>query len=126
MSLGNIGGITLGERQEINGILSPALSNAKINLIITDPEGNTEIKSVDTFSQGTYSLSFEPNSTGSWTITAIFGGNSFHKSASSNPFSFEVNEPFNLLFIIPVIIVSVFVIIIALRKKVMGSPKDEY
>jgi hypothetical protein len=40
--------VTLGDKLTISGTLNPALSNATINLVLTDPNGNTEIKKIET------------------------------------------------------------------------------
>ncbi|MFH0748614.1 MAG: LamG-like jellyroll fold domain-containing protein [Candidatus Bathyarchaeota archaeon] len=125
VSLGNTAQMVLGEKIWINGTLSPALSNVEISLILNNPKGNTEIKKVVTSPQGQYALSFEPTSKGSWDITAVFGGNSLHKNTSSNAVSFEVTEPLNFLFLLPLIVGGAIGILILIRR-FRGFSHSEY
>ncbi len=117
------GRVTLGEDFSVSGTLSPALSNAVVNVIITDPSGNAVIKKVAVSAQGAYSYSFKPNLKGAWTVSALFAGDGVHGSAVSESFTLEVAEPFNFLFVaFPVIPIIAIVAI----KKFKGSSESDY
>lgn len=115
--------IALGESLAISGLLSPALPNATINLIATDPESQQTITKVQTTSQGTFTHDLKPDLAGPWIIMAVFEGDVFHSLASSKTLSFEVAEAGGLgflnwqtLVIIAVVVAVIVVVTMGIRR----------
>jgi hypothetical protein len=84
--------ITEGESITISGAIDPALSNRNVTLTYEKPDGSTQNRTVTTDSEGDYSDSFTPDTTGSWKINASWKGDEEYKGASSSTKSFTVKE----------------------------------
>jgi len=85
--------ITQGDTITVSGSISPALSGKTVNLTYTKPDGKTTvIRTATTGSDGSYSDSYVPDVTGSWSVTASWNGDSDHQAASSQSPSFNVKQ----------------------------------
>ena len=86
--------ITDGDTITISGSINPTVSGRNITLSYTKPDGNmTVTRNVTTGSNGSYSDSYKPDTTGSWTVKASWDGDSEHQGAASQPAPFTVKKP---------------------------------
>lgn len=79
------------EEVNISGNLSPPMV-AYITLIIEDEKGHTQERVVSSRSDGTFSLSYGPDSVGKWSVSAQFDGNDKYENADSNSVFFTVTR----------------------------------
>jgi hypothetical protein len=74
------------------GSISPVVSDTSVTLTYTKPDSSTLVRTVTSLSDGSYSDSFTPDSTGSWIVKASWSGDSIHFGDSSGTETFEVKE----------------------------------
>ncbi len=92
LSLNPIGNQYLHTTFLISGKLDPAQLGMSINLTITDPDGMTMSKVAKTDAEGLFSVEFEADKTGIWSVTAESEGNDFFEGATSDVMHFNVIE----------------------------------
>ena len=80
-----------GGEMKIEGNITPAMS-AIIALTIEDGEGNPQEKEVTTSPNGTFSLSYNPEKIGTWSVSAKFSGTQKYESSISRTVSFTVTR----------------------------------
>jgi len=76
----------------ISGSFSPAQPGIVVNLTITDPDGIAVSEVTETDTEGKFSVSFEANKIGVWSVTANSEGNEFFEGATSNAIRFNIVE----------------------------------
>lgn len=81
-----------GDSLTVSGSISPAVSGKTVTLSYKKPDGSTFTITVTTGSDGSYSDSYKPDATGSWSVTASWDGDSTHDGASSESKSFTVKK----------------------------------
>ncbi len=81
--------LNLGDKVIISGSLEPALS-VRIRLTFMQPDMTQHIETVNSNSDGTFSLSFSPNMPGTWSVSASWEGNEIYKGSASSMASFRV------------------------------------
>ena len=85
--------ITEGDTITISGAITPPGSGKTVNLNYTKPDGKTVVmRNVTTTSDGSYSDSYKPDATGSWSIRTSWNGDSEHQGNASQPVSFNVKK----------------------------------
>jgi len=84
--------IVKGNSIKVSGLIDPAVHGATITLMFTKPDGTTFNKTVTTDSQGAYSYSYTPTETGSWSVKALWKGDTKHEGSASRSISFTVEE----------------------------------
>jgi hypothetical protein len=82
--------ITEGSTIEVTGSITPEISDKTITLSYKKPDGTTYNKTVTTGSDGSFSDSYKPDTTGSWSIIASWLGDSNHYGSSSSMSNFAV------------------------------------
>jgi len=83
-------GVTEGGSVTISGSTSPAVSGKTVTLTYRRPDGTTFTRAVTTSPEGSYTDSYKPDATGSWSVTVSWSGDSTHEGASSSSMSFTV------------------------------------
>jgi len=83
--------ITQGESIVVSGSLNVTLSGKTVTLTYRKPDGSIVNRTVTTGSDGSYSDSYTPDATGSWSITASWTGDYTYNGATSSSQSFIVN-----------------------------------
>jgi hypothetical protein len=83
--------ITQGQSIVVSGSLNVTLSGKTVTLTYRKPDGSIVNRTVTTGSDGSYSDSYTPDATGSWSITASWTGDYTYKGATSSSQSFIVN-----------------------------------
>lgn len=85
--------ITQGDNITISGAISPPVSGKNVTLTYTKPDGNTTVTRVAlTGADGSYSDSYMPDTSGSWSFKASWGGDSEHQAAATGSASFNVKS----------------------------------
>ena len=84
------GSINIGKYITVTGSLSPELKDRTVTVIYTKPDGSTFTRTVTTSSDGSYSDSYTPTETGSWSLKSSWKGDAEYQGASSSPVSFTV------------------------------------
>ena len=85
--------ITEGANITISGSIAPTVSGKTVNLTYTKPDGKTTVtRTATTGSNGSYSNSYKPDITGSWSVKASWNGDSENLGASSQSASFNVKQ----------------------------------
>ncbi len=74
----------------INGKNISDFGNPKIDLVLTDPNGNQISKSLVTDIYGNFTYEFRPNLAGIWYATASYNGSSYFFPSTSNVISISV------------------------------------
>jgi hypothetical protein len=82
--------ITSGDSITVSGSISPSVSGKTVTLTYTKPDGTTLTRTVATGSDGSYSDSYKPDATGSWSVKVAWDGDSEHTGASSQSATFNV------------------------------------
>jgi len=85
--------ITIGDSITVSGSISPAISGATVTITFKKPDGSTFTRTTATGSDGSYSDSYTPTETGSWTVSASLEGDATYEGATSQTLSFIVVEP---------------------------------
>jgi len=82
--------LNVGESVIVSGAITPAVSGATVSL--TFNMGSTSIpKTATTGADGKYSTSYTPTDAGSWSVSAIWVGNTNYNGAASQSAVFTVN-----------------------------------
>jgi len=84
--------IQLGEKLEITGAIAPAHSGALVTITYKSADGSTFTRTVLTSSDGTFSYSFTPQSSGEWSVYASWSGDEDHQGSTGETTSFVVEE----------------------------------
>lgn len=84
--------ITIGERIEISGKITPPLSSKIIDLEFTRPDESKLKLQAMTRSDGLFKTDYEPDKVGLWTVRARFTGDKIHRSSQSSTRSFTVKN----------------------------------
>jgi len=79
-----------GDSIVVSGSLRATLSGKTVTLTYRRPDGSTLNRAVTTGSDGSYSDSYTPDATGSWSVAASWEGDSTHSGAISLSKSFSV------------------------------------
>lgn len=82
--------ITLGQSITISGSLEPDLVGKTVTITLRRPDNSVFNVTTVTGSSGTYSYSYIPSSTGSWSVRASWSGNSDYEASTSSTVSFNV------------------------------------
>ena len=122
--------IKLGQNLATYGYIIPTLEGANVTLTYRKPTGAPIVRYVLTSSGGLYNdTSFTPQEVGSWNVTASWGGDETHLSATSFLARFNVEPPPSLPFgmwlvICAVVSVTIAVIVLAagLSSKIVQKP----
>ncbi len=131
----NSASLNIGEEIIVSGSLIPNLSEKSISISYTGPDGSSFTKTVTTSSDGGYSDSYTPDSSGAWSIQASWSGDDTHQacisekkivtikdtgSSGSSPTTI-LSLPIEIIIILGivavVIVVSVSVVIFRRRKR---------
>jgi hypothetical protein len=107
----------------INGVTSPALPSAPIDLRISNPNGGTSTTKLKTSSEGAFFFSFSPNIKGSWAIEALFQGDLLHNAASAS-ITVDVHEPWPIWYYL-LIVAAVSVVLLVVWRKFIHKRKAE-
>ncbi len=103
--------ITIGESVTIDGSVTPAVQNIQVLVTFTYEEVN-DVWQTFTQADGTFSLTFEPDSVGSWQVTTrTLGDNLRYNPSNGDLKSFQVNDTWinqNKIFLIIGVGVSIF------------------
>ncbi len=83
--------INTGESITASGAISPAVSGATVSLSFKKETTSIPVTAT-TGADGKYSTVYKPASTGSWTVSASWAGNTVYNGATSQPAAFTVNE----------------------------------
>jgi cobalamin biosynthesis Mg chelatase CobN len=132
--------ITEGDEVTVSGAIEPP-DEVSITLLYTVPDGSTLTRNVTSSSDGSFSDSFIPTVTGSWSVKASWTGSETQAGATSSTESFTVLEaeiwgetengdgldfwkvwepiPSWMLIIVAVVAIVIFIgiILLAIRKK---------
>jgi hypothetical protein len=84
--------ITIGHNITVTGIVYPVVENACVILVFTMPNGSTIEHHAHTDSNGTFTISFKPDTIGFWRVQAKFDGDDLRDEAYSEAQSFRVND----------------------------------
>jgi len=82
--------ITEGNSIVVSGSIKATLTGKTITLTYKKPNGSTLNRTATTGSDGSYSDSYTPDATGSWSVTASWDGDSAHSGTTSSSKSFIV------------------------------------
>ena len=82
----------LGSQVTVSGSIVPAAADVTVTLTYTKPDATTSERTVSTLSDGSFSDTYTPDSTGSWKIQASWEGDLTHLGATSELETFIVNE----------------------------------
>ena len=85
--------ITEGASIIITGQLSPSISDTMITVTYQKPDGSTFNKTVITGSDGSYTVSHEPQGIGVWNIITSWNGNETYQEIINDSQFYEVKEP---------------------------------
>jgi hypothetical protein len=127
--------ITRGENIVVSGSINVSLSGKTVTLTYKKPDSSTMNRTVATGSDGSYSDSYNPDASGSWSVTASWTGDSAYDGATSSMLSLTVNSvtfilftPFGMVLIGGAIIIIVVVIVILILGKRQKIPevKESY
>jgi len=84
--------IQLGETLEITGAISPPHSGVPVTIAFKSADGSTSTRMVLTSSDGTFSDSLTPRSSGEWSVFVSWSGDEDHQGSTSETVSFVVEE----------------------------------
>ena len=84
--------VTVGSSVTVSGSISPAVSGATITLTYTKPDATPYVRTEVTESGGSYSDSYKPDVTGSWSVKVSWEGDATHVGATSSSTSFTVKK----------------------------------
>ena len=83
--------VKVGESVSVSGTVTPAVGGTSVNLLYKT--GLTEVtRQVTTGTDGKYSDSYSPSTTGSWAVTASWLGNIQYSGSQSQAVSFTVSQ----------------------------------
>jgi len=85
--------LTEGESITVSGSITPAVSGADVIISYTNPDGSASTGTVSTGSDGSFSDSHISTETGSWSVVALWQGDSTHRESISETLYFSVVEP---------------------------------
>jgi transglutaminase-like putative cysteine protease len=83
----------IGEQSSFQGSIDPPIPDKVINLEITKPDGETITIPVTTEADGSYSYTFTLSTSGSWSTTASWEGDSNYFGATSQAVEFKIVDP---------------------------------
>jgi len=114
--------LTIWENITVTGSVDPVVENMSVTLIFTTPNGSIIEQYAYTSSNGTFTASFQANSTGSWSVQTKLEGNDLRFGSESELKSFYVNDTwinqFKFHIIISVVaIIVVSVVVVYIRKR---------
>lgn len=84
--------LIIGDEQTVSGTLSPNREDAEIELVFTDPDDTSIRETVLTDSNGDYSYTYEPDTLGDWSVTALWSGDNTYGGSSSPTREYSINE----------------------------------
>ena len=84
--------IELGEKLEVTGAISPPHGGVSVTITYRGPDGRTFTRKVPISSDGTFSDSFAPESSGQWSVYASWAGDEDHYGSAGEIASFTVKE----------------------------------
>jgi hypothetical protein len=84
--------IQIGEKLEITGAISPPHGGVPVSITYKSSEGPPFTRTVVTSSDGTFSDSFIPQTSGEWTVSTSWAGDEDHYGSTSETTSFVVQE----------------------------------
>ena len=90
----------------------------KIDLILTDPNGNQITRSIIADIYGNFAYEFRPNVTGIWYVTASYNGSSYFFPSTSNMVSIRVRYQFSWAALLAIISLLSLVVGPPLLKKI--------
>jgi parallel beta-helix repeat protein len=114
---------TLGSSITVTGFLSPEFSGKTITLTYTKPDSSTVIRTVTTGTNGFYTDTYTPEVVGSWSVLALWTGDSTYEEAFSVSRSYMINAPaqnpmvFYGLIIAAIAIVTTGALVVLRRKR---------
>ena len=85
-------GITVGENITVTGSVYPIIENLTVTLVFTMPNGSAIKQYAYTSSNGTFTASFQPDSTGTWYVQAKLDGDDLRCESHSQLKPFRVSE----------------------------------
>ena len=116
--------ITEGNSIVVLGSINATLSGKTVTLTYRKPDGSTLNRTITTGSDGSYSDSYTPDATGSWSVTASWEGDSTHTGATSSSKSFVVapkpfiETPLGIATVgVGITVVVVAAVVLVLRKR---------
>jgi hypothetical protein len=84
--------LTFGQTIVVFGAIDPSVGDARVTVSCTRPNGTSITLETRTAVAGSYSLSFQPDRAGPWTVKASWEGNLNYEGAESNALTFTVNK----------------------------------
>jgi hypothetical protein len=84
--------ITLGSTITVSGSINPIIPDKTVTLTYRKPDANTLTRTVTTDSEGTFTDSYKPDTTGSWGVSAAWTGDQNYEGSSSSQVSFTVKK----------------------------------
>ena len=103
--------VSLGDTVTASGSITPGVEGATVILTYEGPDGVTLDRIVTTDSTNSYSDSYQPDTIGSWSVTASWRGDNTHMESSSQARQFEV-EPMKPCQIIQLLVLAIIVLIL--------------
>jgi hypothetical protein len=82
----------VGSPMQVSGGLSPILAGATISLTYTRPNATTITHSVTTDSSGRFTDTITPDVSGTWSVSASYGGDTTHEPSSATPCSIFIQN----------------------------------
>lgn len=108
--------VTQGGSVTVSGSISPVVSGATVILVYTKPDGTTLTRTAITGSDGSYSDSYRPDATGSWSVAASWYGDATRDGSLSSTKAFTVKEPPIICPIMLVLILALVIIVLILTR----------
>jgi hypothetical protein len=107
--------ITIGAPISITGTLTPTLASTKIHITVVNPDGESSQRTVTTASDGTYTDTITPDSTGTWVVNSTWVGDDIHMGSASTEQTLNVEETPAQPPCIYILLVLVIAVILYLR-----------
>ncbi|MBU7047363.1 MAG: hypothetical protein HXS54_13100 [Theionarchaea archaeon] len=82
---------SIGKAVNVSGLLSPSRT-ANIHLVFTRPDDTMFSTVANSNEEGIFSFSFVPESSGTWSVSALAEGSSIYRSAASDRVFFSVKK----------------------------------
>jgi len=108
----------------VSGAVNPPMSGIDVTLNYTGPNGTTQTRTVTTSSNGSYSESYVPEATGSWSVTASWGGDPQHPGAISQTVSFNVQPAVN--YTLYGVVIAAAILCIAIGVAIKSGKKKNF
>jgi len=109
--------VVMGDSVTVSGSISPMVADGAVTLSYGKPDGTTVERTVTTGSDGSYDDSYQPDATGSWSVSASWEGDSTHMSSESSTESFNVEKRTPCQILLTVVLAILAIIIYYTRRQ---------